>query len=183
MPSPIAHCSLTFALWPATKRCLPSGLSSRRRSLIGVGVLACLMAPDVDVAVGVLSGKGMAYYHNGATHSIAFSLLVGVVFAGAGRWTCGTAFSRMFWIGSVACLSHVALDAMTFGRGVELFWPITEARVQTPIPMFLGVRHSVGAPWTTHLLTAANDCAFAALVWGVCRFARRQRLNATRDRS
>jgi len=141
-------------------------------------MLACLIAPDVDVAVGVFSGKGIGYYHNGATHSIAFSLLVGLVFAGLGRWVCGTEFRKMFWIGAIACLSHVLLDGMTFGRGVQLFWPLTEMRIQTPIPLFLGVRHSVGAAWTTHLLTIVNDVVFAAFVWGICRIARQRRRNA-----
>lgn len=135
-----------------------------------MAVLVGLMGPDADVFLGLLTGRGMGYYHNGASHSLFFGIIFGVLFAWVCRRISNHGAKYLFLIGWATYTSHVLLDALTWGSGVQMFWPISDSRIGSPIPLFLGVRHSVNAPFHVHLLTVANDLTFALMVWVVCRF-------------
>lgn len=74
-------------------------------------------------------------------------------------------------LGFLAHTSHVLIDALTWGPGVQMFWPLTDARFTAPFHIFWGVRHSVNAPAHWHLITVANDLAFAVVVWLIVRWS------------
>jgi inner membrane protein len=98
-----------------------------------LGLAALALLPDVDFLLHDLFPRVELIDHRGATHSLAFALLVGVVVGlvilGAGqghpvRWGVIAA-------GVVA--SHGIMD--TFGQtdlGVELLWPFSDVRLLAP---------------------------------------------------
>ena len=121
MPLPVAHgllgASIVAALLPR---------STRNRffmSLLGGALIA--NAADLDfVLVAVLHSKA---WHRGFTHSIGFGLLISLLFlAIPGQ----TKLRNVVTYGS-AFMSHGLLDYLTsnYGGGVQLFWPITQARL------------------------------------------------------
>jgi inner membrane protein len=91
-------------------------------------VVACVM-PDADVVAFRL---GIAYAddfgHRGASHSIAFAIIIGLIaliFAKPLRATKLMAFIVVF----LSTLSHPLLDMLTNGGlGAALYWPIENAR-------------------------------------------------------
>lgn len=176
MSSPIAHCSLLLAFWPAARRSLAAG-TTRRRWLIGAAILFALMAPDLDAVMGPLVGTSIASYHNGPTHSLMVAMAFGMLFGLVCKTFWPADLRALVLLGAAAYTSHILLDWLSWGPGVLLLWPfLPDTRFASPVPLFLGVRHSVNAPWTTHLLTVANDSAFAIVVWIVSRtIARRGR--------
>lgn len=100
-------------------------------------VIACGMVlsllPDADVLVeAVIPDLPHALAHRGATHSIAFALLMALVAMRIAMPQL-TRFSRQWWgiwlYLSVCGASHGMLDALThFGDGVAFFWPLDDAR-------------------------------------------------------
>lgn len=128
-------------------------------------MLAALLAPDLDALPALLSGEPITGFHNRGSHSLLAAAILAIPFTlicsllAGGNW-------KFFWlIGFLAGLSHVVIDALTFGRGVQLLWPFTDARYGGHFYVLYGVRHSVKAPLGSHVLTVVNDLAFAALLW------------------
>ncbi len=165
MPSPIGH----LAFWPLLRR---QGLTTNRtqRRLWGLMIAVALLAPDFDVALAFVYQTRISQVHNGPTHSLLAALVFALPVAGLGTWLTGVRYRRALVVMLAGYLSHLLLDIFTWGRGIELFWPLTHTRIASPVPLFLGVRHSSGAPLWMHVLTAANDLMFfavvAALAWG-----------------
>jgi len=159
-----------FAAWPLVGRNATGPLSSLRRWLLVAATLTAFMAPDFDGVAALLVGRPWRDFHNNWTHSLSFCLALSVPFG----LICGLlAQGRYLFfaaLGAAAALSHVVLDALTWGSGVMLLWPFTPQRFQSPILIFRGVRHSVGAPLSSHLLTVANDLAFALVVYLLSRW-------------
>jgi inner membrane protein len=86
------------------------------------------MMPDLDV---IAFRFGIPYSapfgHRGATHSIAFALLVGLF-----GWLLTKRWRSTLAVAFVV-LSHPLLDALTDGGlGVALFWPLTNHRYFFP---------------------------------------------------
>lgn len=178
MSSPIAHGSLVLLFQPFVDKRLGTPLSRPRRVVITLALFVALMAPDADIALGLCSPHGLMYYHNGFSHStlvaplfaIPFGLICGTI--ARGRWRFFTA------LGIVSYESHVMLDALTWGGGVQLFWPVTNQRFQMPLLLFFGAHHSKGLLHWSHLVTLLSDVTFAVLIWAWAR-----RLRLTRQRT
>lgn len=115
---------------------LAAGLALGRTALpprlVAAGVIAS-MAPDFDTVAFKL---GIAYAdqfgHRGATHSIVFALVLGVLAATAAPWLRSGRRRASAFI--AACtLSHPLLDALTSGGlGVALLWPASHERYFAP---------------------------------------------------
>jgi inner membrane protein len=92
------------------------------------------LVPDLDV---IAFRFGIPYAapfgHRGATHSIAFALLMGVA-----AWLLTRSWKSTIAL-TVVVLSHPLLDMLTDGGlGVALFWPVTSERFffpWTPLPV------------------------------------------------
>ena len=95
------------------------GLRERRERLLvtTAGVLAGI-APDFDVALGLIGGYDWAGWHRGATHSLPAALIAGGLAALALRRARLAAFAAA--TGGV--LTHIFWDAMNFW-GVCLLCP------------------------------------------------------------
>jgi len=126
MPTILTHAAVPLAIGLG----LGSKVIPRRLLIAGVVASAC---PDFDVVAFKLGiAYADAFGHRGASHSIAFALLLGLIallcapWLRAGRWQAsGFVF--------VATVSHPLLDMFTNGGlGVALFWPLSDLRVFWP---------------------------------------------------
>ncbi len=169
MPSPIAHSALMLAAWPAVKMRTDPQLPPGRRVLLWLAVLGALNAPDADILLGPVFGARIMAYHNTFSHSLLATVVFAVLFAFIAGWIAGRGWGMFFCAGLLCYGSHVFLDALTWGPGIQLFWPFTEERFRAPFYLFWGVRHSAKFPWYYHVITVLNDLAFTAIVWGVTR--------------
>jgi inner membrane protein len=125
MPTVMTHAIVPLAIAAAAGR----GRISPRLAMAGA---ALAMLPDADV-VGFRLGIDYAdtWGHRGATHAIAFAMLV----AGAISvlWREARSLGAFAFL-SLAMASHGLLDALTNGGlGPALFWPFSDARVFAPI--------------------------------------------------
>jgi len=127
MPSVLSHPAVPLALGLALGQRVISG------RLLLAGVAASVL-PDLDVLAFRL---GIPYAHDlghrGASHSIAFAVLLGLIalaFAVHLRASRKTAFLFVF----VAAASHGLLDMLTNGGlGVALAWPVSDGRFFFPV--------------------------------------------------
>lgn len=165
-----------FAFWPAVRR-RTNHLSGSRRALLGIGLLGALLAPDADAFQAFTSEGRITEFHNYGSHSLLMAAAFAVPFAIICRLIAGGDGGFFWMIGFLAYSSHVLIDALTFGRGVQMFWPLTETRYGGWFYLFYGVRHSVNAPLWHHAFTALNDLAFAAVIFIVARWAYSRRPN------
>ncbi len=180
MPSPIAHCSLILSFWKALKEAarqdrgdaFQRGGKMRTMGLITAGI-AALMGPDLDLLIGIATGEGFAAYHNTFTHSLFMVPLFAVVYAGVFHVLFRGGFAQFLRIGAAGFACHVMLDSVTFGRGVQLFWPMLDERFSSPVHVFRGVRHSVNAPLFEHFKTVSSELLFVA-VYGAMVFLKRR---------
>src|SRR5665647_2315872 len=127
MPTILSHPAVPIALF--TKKIWGNLWS---KSLLRLCLFLTII-PDGDV---ITFKFGIPYEsqwgHRGFTHSIAFALITGVVCQlfsrklQAKRW-------MVFIMTSGSVLSHALLDGMTSGgKGVALFWPLTNERFFLP---------------------------------------------------
>jgi inner membrane protein len=128
MPTILSHTAVPLALG--------LGLGRRKvpRPLLVAGVLASML-PDADV-IGFRLGVAYsdALGHRGATHSIAFALVLGLVALAFARHLRTSRRAAFLFVGFSAC-SHGLLDMLTnAGHGVEIFWPLTHERFFWPEP-------------------------------------------------
>ncbi len=157
----------TFVTHAAVPLALGAGLGEEAvpRRLLAAGAIASLL-PDLDV-VGLRLGipYGSPLGHRGASHSLAFAFAVaalGAALHGPLRCRARTAF--LFLLAAAA--SHGLLDAFTSGGlGVELLWPLSDAR------WFAPVRPIRVAPLGLHGLRARGAALLlseAVWVWLPC---------------
>lgn len=151
-----------------------------------MALLFALLAPDFDIALGLLLGYGPFELHGGAMHSLFLAPVFGVLWAAATRVVVFRGLSTeqtqspfrwtTLWVlGTAAYAAHVGMDWLTPGRGVGLFWPINDLRWGSPIKLFVGVEHSNWRDWGHHVLTLGTEGAFAFAVWLIGIWVARQR--------
>jgi len=136
---------------------------------IALAILSLLA--DVDVLAFRFGIPYAAPFgHRGATHSLAFAMLVGMtaamLLAREGRWS----FSRTAVVACAVAVSHPVLDAMTDGGlGVALLWPFSNARFFAPwrpIPVApIGARMLSSRGF--HVLWIEAIASLPLLVWAV----------------
>lgn len=118
MPTIISHAVVPLLLGGA------AGKQRISRRLLAAGAIAAML-PDADV-LGFKFGISYAdaFGHRGASHSIAFALLLGLLAALLYRPLRTSRWCAFGFVG-LAALSHPLLDALTNGGlGVELGWPL-----------------------------------------------------------
>jgi inner membrane protein len=76
-----------------------------------------------------------------------------------------TRFIKWFFLVLLCYQLHILADFLTFGRGVMLFWPLTEERYTSPILLFYGVHWSQGLFSLKHLWTLVSELAFVAGIY------------------
>lgn len=86
------------------------------------------LVPDLDVVAFKFGiPYGAPFGHRGATHSIAFALVMGLA-----AWLLTRSWKSTIAL-TIVVLSHPLLDMLTDGGlGVGLFWPVTSERFFFP---------------------------------------------------
>jgi inner membrane protein len=118
MPLPLGHATIGFTIHHLFSR----DDSSHKPWKIAFLIVILSNLPDLDVLIGlVLHGNGLVY-HRGPTHSLLFSLLVGILASRSSRlWS---QIPKMdFWICFAVVSSHVMSDLVFTSSPVSLFWP------------------------------------------------------------
>lgn len=116
----------------------PREMSARARAAYFVALALLANVPDLP-----FRGWGHDAYH--VSHSLFVNgLLILLSLAGLALWRArgGRRLDRRFVVGGVAAwLSHLLLDSMySNGRGLAMFWPLSDARLALPIPWLSTVR-------------------------------------------
>lgn len=168
-------------------------LLGRHRGLSSAGMRAvtlCALLPDID-AIAVLSGwSALCALHRTATHSLLGALIIAlVVAAGAAAWTGkARALHLLPWCVAGA-FSHLLLDLFSYKtslltvlgvaaaqtrpeylEGLQLFWPLSEAR-------FSVVNLGLLSQASTNVAMLALFCLLAgSLLSGTVRGSRPWRL-------
>lgn len=126
MPTILTHAAVPLALG------LGLGAQYIPKRLLVAGVVVSIL-PDLDVlAFRFHIAYGDVLGHRGASHSLAFALLMGLVaFALAQHLKSHRATA--FWFVAVCTGSHGVLDMFTNGGfGAALWWPLSDMRVFAP---------------------------------------------------
>src|ERR1051325_9374911 len=128
MPSPIAHLSVGYAIYQGYKERLPEAQIRVWKLPLHLIVVAGLsLLPDLDVIPAILF-KDMHRFHNNLSHSVFVAIPISLLVAGLFQ----RIYRSNFWLWFLICMIsydlHVLADAMTAGRGVMMFWPVTDVR-------------------------------------------------------
>ncbi|WP_299341456.1 metal-dependent hydrolase [uncultured Pseudoxanthomonas sp.] len=126
MPTIFTHALLPLAAGAAL------GTARLPPHLIAAGMLAAVL-PDADVVAFKLGiNYAHALGHRGASHSLMFASLCGMIAACGTRWFGAPARATFLFI-ALSAASHPLLDMFTDGGlGVALFWPWSDARHFAP---------------------------------------------------
>jgi len=166
MPSPIAHITIgaIIASVVARKKPLP-----RHTWMLPVVCIFFSMAPDLDMIAGILM-RDIGSFHNQMSHSPLFGLTACLILTPLVKLLL-PGYSLLHVLGLlVLCYGlHLAMDYLTYGRGLKLLWPWAEDRFRSPILLFYGVRWSHGILTPLHFITIANEALFAVICAWILR--------------
>lgn len=168
MPSPIVHLSVGaityFILRKKGALDFCPGWKSRMACL--GGCLFAALLPDIDTLPGFATGN-LGKYHNQATHSLiaapVAAILAWVLFRLAGFARVRAVTLLVF----ASYLIHLALDYVTHGRGLKLFWPWLDERFMSPVLIFFGLKWSDGLISSRHWITAFNEISVVVCSLGI----------------
>ncbi len=161
MASPLTHAAVGYALFRIARSHLAGLTAGWRTFVLLCGSLGAAVIVDADAVMGILY-HDLAGYHNQQSHSLCAALAVGAGVGLTGRALTGRGLRPWLALGLMGALSHVLIDFLTIGRGIQLLWPFTDARFSSPLPLFYGLRWSEGVWSASHLVTLANEVPIAA---------------------
>ena len=164
MPSPIAHLGAGYAIYRYYKHKLPEDRSRFWKFPLQLVMVAGLsMLPDLDVIPAIIF-RDMQSYHNNFSHSLLVAIPVAFVIAIVFHRVYRSNFWLWFLISMVSYDVHVIMDALTAERGVMMFWPLTQARIASPIKIFYGLQWGLGWFSIWHLWTILTESIFGLIV-------------------
>jgi membrane-bound metal-dependent hydrolase YbcI (DUF457 family) len=173
MPSPVAHTLFGLTCCHLFRTAFP-GSTVRTWSPMGLVLLASL-APDLDFIPGLLRGDP-GRYHQTLSHSLGASFLIALVLLGTFRSGFPEGTGRQ-WGGLVLflILGHLFLDYFTEDTrppiGFPLFWPFSERRFTSPLPVFPPLLRDPALPafWSHNFFTMMVEFCILIPPWLVSR--------------
>jgi len=132
------------------------------------------LLPDLDAVFGIVF-KDFGKFHNSASHSMLLGLPVALLGACVAWVVVRENFLRWFLFVLLCWETHIFMDLFTVTRGVMIFWPLSDARFQSPIKLFIGLQWSAPLRSPLHLLTLVNEGAFVLIVFAAWRFFAKKR--------
>ncbi|MCB0212733.1 MAG: metal-dependent hydrolase [Anaerolineae bacterium] len=164
MPSPIAHTAAGYVIYKYYRLKEANAFDAFWNNRIAlIAALVFSLMPDLDVIPAFFAGD-VNYFHNNFTHSLGSGLIVALVVGVTVQIIQGRAF--MYWstLALVCYELHVIMDYFTVGRGVMLFWPLSDGRYEPTIKIFYGLRRSNGLLTLDHVWTIINELCFVFLL-------------------
>lgn len=130
MSSVVGHALAGISIGSVFKRNETGG--KRWKLLVLTAFLA--IVPDLDIVIYILFRPSGMTPHRGASHTLIFTAILGLIAAlSCGRYV-GLARLRAFMIFYGVLLSHLLLDyLMGCGPGVQFFWPFWDRAYLFPI--------------------------------------------------
>jgi len=140
MPTPIGHSLLATAIF--------SGVNRKKLSLNWFDYLVFLFIgifPDLDFLPGLILGSPSRFHH-GFTHSLFFGIIIGAM--------TGLLYSKLkrkHWVNysivfTGVYFAHLFADLFgvdtSYPFGEQLFWPLWQAYILSPVSIFLDVYRS-----------------------------------------
>jgi membrane-bound metal-dependent hydrolase YbcI (DUF457 family) len=170
MPSPIAHLGMGYAIYRYYKAILPEDQTYSWKFPFRMIMLSGLsMLPDLDVIPAIIFSD-MKAYHNNVSHSLLFAIPVALLMAGIFHRTYQSSFWLWFLVCFISYDLHVVLDLLTVGRGVMLFWPLSQNRIVPPIRIFYGLQWGLGWFNIRHLWTIFSESVFVLVLMLVVNY-------------
>lgn len=168
MSSPIAHTAAAYAVYTAFRQKLPGNpvLGVPHRFAWPLIIIFLSLLPDLDVIAAMTMG-GLEKFHNNLSHSLAVCILASIILAPLLNLGTKLPLKTGFLLAATCCLSHILIDLCTHGRGLMLFWPLTETRYHAPVILFTGVPWSSSLTSPLYLKMVRDDLCFAAVVVGL----------------
>jgi hypothetical protein len=175
MPSPIAHLGAGYAIYSSYKERLPQDSRRFWKVPLQLGLIVGLsLLPDLDVIPAILY-RDMHQFHNNLSHSLLIGIPVAFLVAGLFH----KEYRTNFWLWFVICLLsydiHIFMDALTAERGVMMFWPLTDARFNSPVKIFYGVQWGLGLLSIWHLWTIFTEAVFSLIIVLAVRYFGKRR--------
>ncbi|MBD3289337.1 hypothetical protein GF337_11090 [candidate division KSB1 bacterium] len=137
MPTPVGHSLAGYFVFSAIKK---PERNFKWTELVAAVIIANL--PDADFIPGMLAGNPNKFHH-GITHSIGFAVIVGLL---AGIVYFSIRKKHFFFYSAFFFLcysSHLLLDYLGADTrapfGEQLFWPISQIYVMSPVSVFSDV--------------------------------------------
>ena len=124
-----------------------AGFPQKKGALVYGLVALGASFPDLDFIPGLILGQG-GRFHHGYSHSLGFAIGVSLLAAILVKWI-RPGFTFIKTGGFVLCLilSHLILDFFTEApKGFPLFWPFTETKFLSSIPILPRVERTWGNP-------------------------------------
>lgn len=140
MPTPIGHSLISLIFFKKFKHQL------YKLSWYDIFVFILLgNIADIDFLPGYLIGFPSKFHHT-FTHSIVFSLFIGSAFGFIYYLFNKKSLIKVSLIFCLVCFSHVLADFFgvdtSFPFGVQMFWPIWDGYIISPVPIFLDITRS-----------------------------------------
>ncbi len=167
MPSPLAHSVSGYILAKFLPLDRPKESRFKKwyvQSLYPVFVAICA---DFDFIPQLITGET---YHRGLTHSlffaVMFSVIIGLVVSYLGKYS----YQQILLFTTLVYSSHLFLDFFTAGgKGIQVFWLLSDRFFQSPIPIFPAVHHSRGFLHYSHLIPIGFELGYSVLLF--CGFS------------
>lgn len=161
MPSPIAHSISGYVL----ARFLPlEQPRTRERGRWGMQIIYAVFvanAADFDFIPQLITGE---MYHRGLTHSLIFALGFSAIAGFITSYIWKRSYKQLFLFTLILYSSHLFLDFLSEGRGIQFFSPFLDSFFKFPITIFPGIHHSRGLWDYSHLLPISFELVYSALL-------------------
>jgi len=140
MPTPIGHSLISTAIF--------SGVNRKKLRLRWFDYLIFLFIgifPDLDFLPGLVLGTPSRFHH-GFSHSLVFGIIIGTMTGLLYRKWKGKPWRHYALIFTGVYFSHLIADFFgvdtSYPFGEQLFWPVWQAYVLSPISIFSDVYRS-----------------------------------------
>lgn len=137
MPTPVGHSLMGYILYTERKK---ANWKLNWKDLLVFLLVANL--PDIDYLPGFLAGNPNQF-HQKMTHSLGFAIIVGIILGLIYHLKEKKNFFKYFIIFATIYSSHLFLDFIGKDTrapyGEQLFWPISNIHVLSPIAIFSDV--------------------------------------------
>ena len=143
MPLPIAHSTIGFASYFATKGKNLEGPPRQEIFLLGLCIFLSIL-PDMDFVSGIFFGEP-GKFHHGISHSIAFCLIIALIsYSLVNSRLKGISRKRILACSLLSTLSHPILDYFSLDTskpfGLPLFWPFDTQYYMSYLSIFRDAR-------------------------------------------
>jgi hypothetical protein len=143
MPSPLAHGFAGYSILMLAEPRMATDMRSNLKAM-GTGFFFGGLA-DADFFVAYFASQNdVVFHHHYFTHSIPFTLLIGLIAYPILKWILK--ISRPFRMSAILTAiygSHLFLDYFTHDGsvpiGIPLLWPFTHKHFMAPIEIFMSI--------------------------------------------